>query len=263
MAKNKTSRNTDFISPNADRAKRENKSSNAADVRASARKTRSESQTPPTSPTRLASKTQDANARREPESISAKRRRAPLAPTLRTQTNADARTKILGEEGVSTPRRADENNAAPRKPSAPIDENTKTLDVPGVVSIPLSEIEITYARSSGPGGQNVNKVSSKARLRWNLYSGRLDADVVARFKELYPSWVTENGEVVVSSQISRDAPKNKYACLEKLRQAIKKAAFKPKKRIPTKPTRGSVLRRLDSKKRESLKKQERSRRDFD
>ena len=90
----------------------------------------------------------------------------------------------------------------------------------------------------------MNKVSSKARLRWKLTSGRLAPEVVERFKQLYPSWVTESGDVVITSQVSRDAPKNKAACLEKLRSAIKKAAFKPKKRIPTKPTPPSVFRRL-------------------
>lgn len=145
----------------------------------------------------------------------------------------------------------------------PVGESTPTLDVPGVVAIPLSEIEITYVRSSGPGGQNVNKVSSKARLRWKLTSGRLAPEVVERFKQLYPSWVTESGDVVITSQVSRDAPKNKAACLEKLRSAIKKAAFKPKKRIPTKPTRASVFRRLEAKRRLSEKKRERGRRDFD
>ena len=148
-------------------------------------------------------------------------------------------------------------------PFATVSANALTLDVPGVVSIPLSEIEITYVRSSGPGGQNVNKVASKARLRWNLLGGRLEPYVVERFKTLYPSWVTEDGEVVIASQISRDAPKNRAACLEKLGNAIKKAAFRPKKRIPTKPTRGSILRRLDAKAKLSAKKRERSKRDFD
>ena len=129
-----------------------------------------------------------------------------------------------------------------------------TLEIPGVCSIPLSEIEITYARSSGPGGQNVNKVSSKARLRWNLNSGILDSAIIERFKTLYPSWVTASGEVVIASQISRDAPKNKDACLRKLKDAVLKASKTPKKRIPTKPTYGSMLRRLDSKKRLSANK---------
>lgn len=170
--------------------------------------------------------------------------------------------------GVNAPSRAVSSHTEPQpvsaaRPTSPSALGGATLDVPGVVSIPLAEIEITYSRSSGPGGQNVNKVSSKARLRWRLTGGRLDSEIVERFKQLYPSWVTESGDVVIVSQVSRDAPKNKIACLEKLRLAIKKASFKPKKRIPTKPTYGSVLRRLDSKKRVSAKKRERSRKDFD
>lgn len=137
------------------------------------------------------------------------------------------------------------------------------LDVDGILSIPLSEIEFTFVRSSGPGGQNVNKVSSKARLRWKTATARLEADVFARLCRLYPSWITERGEVVLSSQTFRDAPKNKAACLGKLRQALSEALKKPKKRIPTKPTRGSILRRLDAKKRLSAKKRDRCRKDFD
>lgn len=137
-----------------------------------------------------------------------------------------------------------------------------TLDVPGVASIPLAEIEFEFVRSSGPGGQNVNKTSSKARLRWRP-GERLSPEVWARFQRLYPSWTTEAGDVVVSSQKFRDAPKNKAECLEKLRAALEKAGRTPKKRIPTKPTRGSILRRLEDKKRNSDKKKERGRRDFD
>jgi ribosome-associated protein len=137
-----------------------------------------------------------------------------------------------------------------------------TLDVPGVASIPLAEIEFEFIRSSGPGGQNVNKVASKARLRWRP-GERLAPEVWGRFQRLYPSWTTEAGEIVVSSQKFRDAPKNKAECLEKLRAALEKAGKEPKKRIPTKPTRGSILRRLEDKKRNSERKKERGRRDFD
>ena len=186
--------------------------------------------------------------------------------------SAQKRTGTHGTDAAAQKTRANsatQEETAPATPDrpvknlAPIGESTPALEIPGVAAIPLSEIEITYARSSGPGGQNVNKVSSKARLRWNLVGGRLSAEIVERFKTLYPSWVTESGEVVISSQISRDAPKNRAACLEKLRAAIFKASVKPKKRIPTKPTRGSVLRRLDSKAKNSAKKRERGRRDFE
>ncbi|MGI6402199.1 MAG: alternative ribosome rescue aminoacyl-tRNA hydrolase ArfB [Thermoguttaceae bacterium] len=139
------------------------------------------------------------------------------------------------------------------------------LKIPGVASIPLSEIEVTYARSSGPGGQKVNKTSTKARLRWNLADGRLAPETVARFKKLYPSYVTCNDEVVITCQEYRSAPRNRAVCLEKLQAAIERASKAPKRRIPTKPTRGSVRRRLEAKKRHSLKKRERSRRycDYD
>ncbi len=141
-------------------------------------------------------------------------------------------------------------------------EGGATLDVPGVASIPLDEIEFEFVRSSGPGGQNVNKVSSKARLRWRP-GDRLAPEVWERFRRLYPSRTTEAGEIVVASQKFRDAPKNKADCLEKLRIALEKAGRAPKKRIPTKPTRGSILRRLAEKKRNSDKKKERGRREFD
>lgn len=137
-----------------------------------------------------------------------------------------------------------------------------TLDVPGVGAIPLAEIEFEFVRSSGPGGQNVNKVASKARLRWRP-GDRLTPEVWERFQRLYPSWTTEAGEIVVSSQKFRDAPKNKAECLAKLRAALEKAGRTPKKRIPTKPTFGSILRRLADKKRNSLRKKERGTRDFD
>lgn len=177
-------------------------------------------------------------------------------------------------------RPASASDDAPRKkpvprvvkpaPTAPADPRlpapnpaTPTLDVPGVVSIPLAEIKVSYSRSSGPGGQNVNKVSSKAQIRWNLVGGRLAPDVVELFKKLYPSYVTEKNEVVISHQEFRDAPKNRQACFDKLCAAILAASKRPKKRVPTKPTRGSIERRLDAKKRLSAKKKERSRKDFD
>lgn len=149
--------------------------------------------------------------------------------------------------------RVESENAAPES----------ALVVKGVATIPFDEIKFSYARSAGPGGQNVNKVASKARLRWRLEGGRVAPDVVARFKKLYPSWITADGDVVIYNQEFRDAPKNRAACLEKLRAALERAGEKPKERIPTKPTRGSQLRRLESKKRLSAKKKERGRRDFD
>ena len=159
--------------------------------------------------------------------------------------------------------RNNEREDASRKVEALDERRSQVLVIPGVVTIPLDEIEITYSHSSGPGGQNVNKTSSKARLRWNLEGGRLDPKVVERFKTLYPSWVNGQGEVVISSQESRDAPKNKAYCLKKLRLALICAAREPKPRIPTRPTIGSQRRRLEEKRKQSEKKRDRSRREFE
>ena len=129
------------------------------------------------------------------------------------------------------------------------------LEITPSFSIPMAEIEFSYSRSSGPGGQNVNKVSSKAQLRWDLAGSGLPEDARARFAELYPSYLTEKGEVVLSGQRFRDAPKNRDDCLEKLAQMLRIALRRPKKRIPTKPTPGSVRRRLESKAKHSAKKE--------
>ncbi|MBR2694453.1 MAG: aminoacyl-tRNA hydrolase [Thermoguttaceae bacterium] len=129
------------------------------------------------------------------------------------------------------------------------------LEITPSLSIPTAEIEFTYVRSSGPGGQNVNKVSSKAVLRWNLAASELPDEAKERFRGLYPSYVSEKGDVIVTGQRFRDAPKNRDDCLEKLRLMIAKSLEKPKKRIPTKPTRGSVRRRLVEKAKHSAKKE--------
>ena len=129
------------------------------------------------------------------------------------------------------------------------------LEITPVLSISMDEIELTYVRSSGPGGQNVNKVASKAVLRWNLGASPLSDEAKGRFRRLYPSYVSEGGDVILTGQRFRDAPKNRDDCLEKLRQMILKALEKPKKRIPTKPTRGSIRRRLAAKAKHSAKKE--------
>ena len=128
------------------------------------------------------------------------------------------------------------------------------LSVTPQFSVPMRDIEITYARSSGPGGQNVNKVSSKAILRWPMRASALPPEVQARFAKLFPSAVTLQGEVVLQSQVFRDAPKNRRCCLEKLQTMLRAALEKPKKRIPTRPTYGSVRRRLAAKARHSEQK---------
>ncbi|MGC3968877.1 MAG: alternative ribosome rescue aminoacyl-tRNA hydrolase ArfB [Pirellulales bacterium] len=113
-------------------------------------------------------------------------------------------------------------------------------------------------RSSGPGGQNVNKVNSKAVMRWRATtSPSLPEGVRARFLAKYGSRLTGEGELVVMSERYRDQPKNVDDCLEKVREMLLSVAIAPKKRKATKPSRAAKQRRLDSKKRDSTKKQNR------
>lgn len=123
------------------------------------------------------------------------------------------------------------------------------------LKIPLREFEFTFARSSGPGGQNVNKVNTKATLRWAVASSpSLPEDVRQRLMVTRRRRITSGGELLVTSQRFRDAGRNVADCLEKLRAMLAEAAEPPKRRKPTKPTRASVRRRLEQKGRRSRKK---------
>lgn len=132
------------------------------------------------------------------------------------------------------------------------------LAINETLGIPLEEIRFTYVRSGGPGGQNVNKVASKAVMRWNP-AGKLEPGVIVRLFAAHPSCRTRQGEILLTSQRTRDALRNRDDCLEKLRNMILESLKVPKRRIPTKPTRGSVRRRLDDKSRHAEKKERRRR----
>ena len=124
------------------------------------------------------------------------------------------------------------------------------------MEVPLEQLEFTFVRSSGPGGQNVNKVSSKAQLRWNPgKSGLLSPEVLDRLQTLFPSHFTKEGDLLVTSQKTRDQLKNRDDCLEKLRNMIFEASKIPKPRIPTRRTKSSIRRRLENKEKNAQKKQ--------
>ncbi len=132
------------------------------------------------------------------------------------------------------------------------------------IQIPFSEFEFSFARSSGPGGQNVNKVNSKAVLRWNFHaSPSLPWDVRARFLERFGNRLTNTGEVLLTSDRTRDQKMNQEDCLEKLREMLLAVAEPPKARKKTKPTYGSRQRNKASKQKQGAKKKERGRRDWE
>jgi ribosome-associated protein len=132
------------------------------------------------------------------------------------------------------------------------------LIVTSQLRIPLREFRFSFARSSGPGGQNVNKVSSKAVLRWSPgESPSLVEPLRGRVLQRLATQLTNEGELVIASQRFRDAPRNAADCLEKLRQLLIAASHQPRPRRPTRPTRGSVRRRLEQKQRRSQRKQSR------
>src|SRR3984885_15237588 len=110
-------------------------------------------------------------------------------------------------------------------------DDERVLFVPPAVRIPLAEFSFTFARSGGPGGQNVNKVNSKAVLRWRvLESPSLDERVRARVIEQNRHRITEAGELILTSQRFRDQPKNIDDCRQKLRELLLRAAVQPKRR---------------------------------
>ena len=126
------------------------------------------------------------------------------------------------------------------------------LDVaPGVV-IPAADLSWTAVRSSGPGGQNVNKVSSKVELLFDLRGSRaLVPEVKARLRALAGKRVDAEGFLHVVSQRTRDQQQNLGDARDKLSALIAAALVRPKPRRPTKPTRGSQRRRMDDKRRRS------------
>lgn len=131
-----------------------------------------------------------------------------------------------------------------------------TLIVRPGLEIPTSEFDFTFMRSSGPGGQNVNKVSTKARLRWPVEeTGSLPEAVKERFTRRYHRRLTNEGELILDSQRYRDQASNVSDCLVKLREMIDSVVDKPKRRKKTKPTRGSKERRLKEKRKRGQRKQ--------
>lgn len=142
-----------------------------------------------------------------------------------------------------------------------VDENNPFLTVGEKAPrhrIPLSELEIQFARASGPGGQNVNKTSTKAQARWDLEASPSFSEKEKQLiRERLASRLTKRGELVVSSMRERSQLQNKERATERLRKLVTDALAPQEKRIPTKPTRASKRRKTENKSRRSEVKRSR------
>lgn len=123
------------------------------------------------------------------------------------------------------------------------------------INIPFSEFSFTFSRSGGAGGQNVNKVNSKVVLEWNIAtSGAISWSVKERFRIKFKGFVNEEGIVQITGQRHRSQKDNIDDCIHKLHAMIEEVFTPPKTRKATKPKRSAVLKRLNSKKKDSEKK---------
>ncbi len=145
----------------------------------------------------------------------------------------------------------------PPRPEPPTPGPDDLVVTPRVV-IPVAMLTFSFAGSSGPGGQNVNKRATKCILRVSLPELPLRADQLERLAANGSRYLTDAGELVIPSDEHRTAPRNKAECLEKLRTLIAQSLVAPKKRMPTKPSKRAKQRRLDDKKkRGEIKKRRR------
>ena len=132
------------------------------------------------------------------------------------------------------------------------------LDVTHDWTIPATDLKFRYARSSGPGGQNVNKVATKAELRFDYQrSTALNAAQKLRLQRRYPAHVTITGEFVVASDSTRSRKQNEHDALTRLAAMLRSIRYPPKPRVATKVTLAQKRRRVEQKRQKGAQKRER------
>ncbi len=134
------------------------------------------------------------------------------------------------------------------------------LEITSSVVIPDSDLSFAFVRASGPGGQNVNKVSSAVQLRFDFAGTQALSDAVkARLRALAGRRVTDDGAILIIARNQRSQEHNRREALERLADLIRRALVAPKARKPTKPTRASRERRLEHKSHQQQAKRRRGR----
>jgi len=127
---------------------------------------------------------------------------------------------------------------------------------PGV-RVPDAAVEFIYSRSGGPGGQNVNKVSTRCQLRIAVGAIPVHPEALERLRAAAGRYLTTGDELLIDSESERSQSGNRTGCLAKLRELIVRAKVRPKTRRATKPSRGSIERRIGEKKRTGERKKNR------
>jgi len=128
-----------------------------------------------------------------------------------------------------------------------MDDLKADIEIRGGHRLPSWELVESFSTSQGPGGQNVNKVATSVELRWNLPASSLEADVKARLAQALRARLTKEGDLILNVSETRSQFQNRLAARKRLKDLLDRAMTPRKRRIATRPTRGSIERRLKAK----------------